>query len=427
MQTFSLVKYLEPQDQFIILSLLQCFGLIFKDTFSYLRCTATQGALVVNVNAALGKLIGPITGVLLKVYGCRRIALVPASLLTLGMVLTSFCRSFAFFVVAYGLISSMGMQMSESTQRLALNFYFKKKRSVAMGFAVTAAGFGPILVPQLIRVLMRVYSTQEVALIYGGICTHVFVAASLLQPVTWHMKEERNNPEEGLLLDEKSQECEKKRETLCGTILTNIAKIFDLDLLKDPVFDNILVGLALATFAEINFTLLMPFILHDFGLKTGEIATFLSILGVSDMLFRFVGPYIGNYFTKPSRLMYVYALAILTVVRFTLLISKNYYVLLVIAFAWGIAKGVRKVYMWLVIPDHVSADKLASAGGIETLANGICILVGGPIMGALRDATGSYVVCIVVMNCVTLVTILMWSAEAVIVKCRGRNKTKVKE
>ena len=94
----------------------------------------------------------------------------------------------------------MGMQMSESTQRLALNFYFKKKRSVAMGFAVTAAGFGPILVPQLIRVLMRVYSTQEVALIYGGICTHVFVAASLLQPVTWHMKEERNNPEEGLLL-----------------------------------------------------------------------------------------------------------------------------------------------------------------------------------------------------------------------------------
>jgi hypothetical protein len=211
------------------------------------------------------------------------------------------------------------MQMTESTQRLALNLYFQKKRSVAMGFAVTAAGFGPIVVPQLIRFLMREYTAQEVSLIYGGICTNVFVAAALLQPVKWHMKVQAKDREEGNeLLSTTNQiaTLNDENESLWRKVVNNFVKIFDLDLLKDPIFVNILVGLALATFSELNFTLLVPFILHDFGLDTGQIANFQSTLGVADMIFRFCGPYIGNYFTKPSRLMYAYALTILIGIRF---------------------------------------------------------------------------------------------------------------
>ncbi|XP_063917078.1 monocarboxylate transporter 12-like [Zophobas morio] len=390
---------------FITLSLIQCFGLILKDTFTELHLSAMEGALIINLNGAFGMLTGPITGVLQKVYGCRITAFGAALLLTTGMVLTSFSRSFLAIVGSYGIVTSLGMQMSESTQRLAINLYFKKKRSLVTGFVMTVAGFGPILIPQLIGILLKVYSTEEVILLYGGMCAHIFVAAALLQPVEWHV-EGKGTREEKIELKELGK---------------TVARIFDLDLLKDPVFDNILAGLALASFAELNFTLLIPFILHDYDLTTDQIATFLSTLGVADMISRFLSPYVGNYFKKPSRLMFAYSLVILMIIKFTIILFDNYYVLLIIGFTLGMAKGIRKVYMWLVIPDYVSLEKLPSAAGMDMLARGCCILIGGPILGVLRDATGSYTICIIVMNCITITTILMWATEAIIKRFKRRN------
>ena len=104
-----------------------------------------------------------------------------------------------------------------------------------------------------------------------------------------------------------------------------------------------------------------------------------------------------------------------------IILFDNYYVLLIIGFTLGMAKGIRKVYMWLVIPDYVSLEKLPSAAGMDMLARGCCILIGGPILGVLRDATGSYTICIIVMNCITITTILMWATEAIIKRFKRRN------
>jgi hypothetical protein len=215
-------------------------------------------------------------------------------------------------------LSALGMGMCESAYTLALNMYFKNKRSVAMGLAVTVTGFGPILIPQLIRLLMQFYTAEGVTLIFGGICAHVFIAATLLQPVKWHMKVDETvpPPEEQVDLLDKPKDEEVEDSTLTR-FYKSVAKTFDLDLLQDPVFVNIMMGMALAIFAELNFTVLTPFILSDFGLDTGQIATFLSTLGVADIIFRFFAPHIGNYFTKPPRLMYAYSLCLLIVTRFS--------------------------------------------------------------------------------------------------------------
>nr|XP_015834493.1 PREDICTED: monocarboxylate transporter 13 isoform X1 [Tribolium castaneum] len=413
---------------FIAVTPIQCFGLIFKDTFSDMALSATEGSLVINVNAAFGKILGPLIGILLKTCGFRKTAILGGVLLTAGMVLTSFSSSFTDLILFYGFVTSLGMQMSESAQRLALNAYFKERRSVAMGFGVTMSGFGPILVPQLIQFLANDYTPQEVTLIYGGICAHVLIGAALLQPVEWHLKTVPREQEQNRLLGTKVID-DRIRDGICHKLFNN----FDLDLLKDPVFVNILIGLSLATFAELNFTLLVPFILQDFGLGTDQIAIFLSTLGIADIIFRFLGPYLGSYFTKPSRVMFSYAVIILIFIRFSeylrfllmsvwvkavlgLLLTRNFSVLLIIALALGLAKGVRKVYIYLVIPDYVPMEKLPSAVGMETLFNGLCMLIGGPILGVLRDVTGSYAVCIVVMNCVTISTIVLWLIEVFIVK-----------
>lgn len=88
------------------------------------------------------------------------------------------------------IISAFGMGMGMSAFSLALNTYFDKRRGLATGFAMTITGLGPVIMPQLVSYLMSVHTTQGTTIIIGGLSLHTIVAALLLQPISWHLKEE---------------------------------------------------------------------------------------------------------------------------------------------------------------------------------------------------------------------------------------------
>lgn len=82
------------------------------------------------------------------------------------------------------------------------------------------------------------------------------------------------------------------------------------------------------------------------------------------------------------RVMYMLALAGLVATRMALLeVHGSYVRLLAVAVAMGAAKGVRTVYMILVIPGHVDIEKLPSAAGLRSVANMCVMLVLGPLVG----------------------------------------------
>lgn len=64
-----------------------------------------------------------------------------------------------------------------------------------------------------------------------------------------------------------------------------------------------------------------------------------------------------------------------------LILFHDYTSALIVAIGLGIAKGFRTVYMTLVIPNHVSLEKLPSASGIQMLVNAIFTLLSIPVMG----------------------------------------------
>lgn len=107
-----------------------------------------------------------------------------------------------------------------------------------------------------------------------------------------------------------------KKKSFCRSFLERLIKFFDLDLLKDPIYVNILIGLSVAIFAEINFSLLTAYILAEFGLTTNQIATFLSLVGITDLIFRFLAPYIGRLMGLPARKMYMFSLVLLMLSRY---------------------------------------------------------------------------------------------------------------
>lgn len=95
-----------------------------------------------------------------------------------------------------------------------------------------------------------------------------------------------------------------------------IVQFFDLGLLRDKIYVNILLGISIAIFAEFNFSILTPFILYEmYDFSTIEVATLMSTVAISDVISRFVSPFIGDYFEQSSRIMYMISLVFLVVIR----------------------------------------------------------------------------------------------------------------
>jgi Major Facilitator Superfamily len=160
-----------------------------------------------------------------------------------------------------------------------------------------------------------------------------------------------------------------------------IVKLFDFGLLRDPIYVNMMLGMAIAIFAEINFSVLTPFILSDMGYATPDIAVFMSAIAITDIVFRFATPFVGELLRQPPRLMYMYSLVILMVSRAALLCTTSLTGIIVVGVFLGMGKGIRTVNLNLVIPNYIPLERLASASGIQMVTNGLLILSLGPCIG----------------------------------------------
>lgn len=91
--------------QIVILPTIGSFGLIFGERYAALGLTATDVALVTNVNAAVGMSMGLVNGGLLRRFGCRPIAVVAGLLMTTGICLTATANSMRAFLLCYGVVT----------------------------------------------------------------------------------------------------------------------------------------------------------------------------------------------------------------------------------------------------------------------------------------------------------------------------------
>lgn len=201
-----------------------------------------------------------------------------------------------------------------------------------------------------------------------------------------------------------------------------IVNIFDLELLRDPIYLNLMLGMSVAIFAEINFSMLTPFILNDMHYTTDQIASVMSALALTDVIFRFLAPYIGEVLKQPPKIMYMISLVLLIITRSFVFFVSTYTGMLIVGILLGSAKGIRTVYMSLVIPEYIPIERLANASGIQMVTNGIILMGAGPLLGWIRDVTGSYLKCIVIINLVTFLALLMWTVEMVYHKYKSGNK-----
>lgn len=76
--------------------------------------------------------------------------------------------------------------------------------------------------------------------------------------------------------------------------LHSVVVFFDLDLLRDLTYVNLMMGVTLGNFAELNFSLLTPFFLAEWGFTKSQVAMAMSLLGGVDLSIRFFIPFIAG-------------------------------------------------------------------------------------------------------------------------------------
>lgn len=197
----------------IVLPLISGFGLIFQQTFDKLGISATNTSVIITVNYAFGMVLALFNGPLLRRFGYRKVSVVGSLLVSVGILLTSIGNSFLHFIVTYSLmtckllnyktkfhnfgvpqltsnmLSAVGVALVMSSFSLAINSYFDKNRGKAMGIGMSITGLGPILMPQLINALMIWFGVQGAVMILSALSMHCIVAALLLRPVKWYLKD----------------------------------------------------------------------------------------------------------------------------------------------------------------------------------------------------------------------------------------------
>lgn len=224
-------------------------------------------------------------------FSARQVAIVGSLLTGLGLVLSSVSTQLWHIIIAYGIFVGLGLGFISPSSFLVVNSYFSTKRGRAVGMALAGTGVGQMIMPYIVRILLDEYGFKGTTLVMGALALNGVVGASLFQPVKWHLKRFNENhfSEKKMLL----QPCRRRNldsnENTVSDLETNdyidddddlrsvnsevyfiktpswrqrVFKAMDLQLLHDPIFISIAIGLALAYTASINFSMLFPYFLQ---------------------------------------------------------------------------------------------------------------------------------------------------------------------
>ncbi|XP_013118780.2 monocarboxylate transporter 1 [Stomoxys calcitrans] len=450
------------------------FGIIFHQHMTELKISNTQLTTIINTQIAVSGLTGIINGPLFRRFSYRQVGLIGSVLSFAGLFACAFADSFLWFIFSFSCCYGFGRSFVISSLTIAINTYFDKQRRAAASYRFGVASLGPIFLPYLATFLMDSYGVKYTMLCFAAFSLNAFVGSLIFQPVKWHVKKEKpemevlekfqvdddkgndlsietrreeelfpkytkketehyqhelhqlngtresaNNhslslttKEKQVVQGEKEDDPKKPRKSCMSSFVT----FFDLDLLRDFSYLNLVIGLTLINFSEMNFVILTPFILKDFGFAMHDIALALSLMGFCDLIIRFLVPVITSKLKLSNKAYFTFGVLAMCVGRFALTFDINFSSMIAIFLWMGFCKSFRTVISSLLIPDHVPLKRLPAAAGIQRVISGAFCMACGPLVGLIRDKT-SYGFTLNCFNLLCVLALLLWFMEYLIHKC----------
>ncbi|XP_060710451.1 monocarboxylate transporter 13 isoform X2 [Hemiscyllium ocellatum] len=296
--------------------------------------------------------------------------------------------------IAIQQFSSFGWALVFTPSVAAVSRYFNKRRTLAMGMAFTGVGIGSFVFSPLFQYLIDEYMWRGALLVIAGMMLNLMVCGALIRPLT--LKEDlvrATAPGEGSLC------CQGARNV--------IFDLLDLSLLRHWPFLTLVLSVTL-----INAGYFVPyvhFVAHaqSIGFDEYQAAFLMSVAGVMDL----IGRLLSGWFSDLRKMRLVHILILWTMLTGLSLLAiplgHTYPVLMLIGMAYGFCAGALTPVVFSLLPEIVGIGRIYGALGLLQMLESVGGLLGAPISGWLRDATGNYTASFVVAGTFLLLSSLV--------------------
>lgn len=350
---------------FTVFGIAYSFGAFFGPMAREFGAGRAEVSLVFAITGFLWFTLGAVSGPLSDRLGPRRVLLAGATAIAGGLVLTSLVHQLWVGYLTYGLGVGIGVACGYVPMVAAVGSWFDRRRSLAMGIAVSGIGAGTLAVPPLAAALIDRYGwrTTYVALGLASVAMLGLAAAAASRPRAAAAGE---------------------TGSLGGAMRSR------------PFWLMYLSAVPLSFALFFFFVHLVPFA-ESRGAAPVVAAGLLSVVGAASIVGRLgmgaVAVRLGSLRTFKAA---VVAMALSTVIW---LLFPGYAGLVVVATIMGAAYG-----GWVALSPSVAAELFGTGGlgvtvGVLYTSAGIGALLGPPLSGLIIDVTGTYTWAIVAALC----------------------------
>ena len=140
---------------FVVFGVAYSFGAFFEPMAREFRTGQGVTSVLFAVTAFCYFSLGAVSGAVADRIGPRRVVLAGALAMAAGLALTALTPAFWIGCVTYGLGVGLGAACGYVPMVAAVGGWFERRRSLAIGIAVSGIGAGTLLVPPLAALLIE--------------------------------------------------------------------------------------------------------------------------------------------------------------------------------------------------------------------------------------------------------------------------------
>ncbi|KAG0716341.1 Monocarboxylate transporter 5 [Chionoecetes opilio] len=184
--------------------------------------------------------------------------------------------------------------------------------------------------------------------------------------------------------------------------------VADLRILRSPRALIIAFGCTFFINGLYSFVMMVPFAMQTAGHSLADAAYCISASAVANLVMRVLGSVLSDYAWFNMRIAYMTGLALTatSIFAFSLLDSVPWMMAAMITLGLGV--GTTMSIYNLVMVRFMGLENLAPTFGASGLVLAIGFLALGPLVGMIRDATGSYSVSMWVLSGYVYISFVLW-------------------
>ena len=412
--------------------LMATFGIIFGPKFKEFDSSTAEQASIFAVYLVSWNVITMFVGPLTQLRSERFVALCSTTLLVGGLVLCAFSTSTYDLMISYGFVVGCGFGLGNANAILILNKYFKKRIGAAFGLMATGLAISSQAMPQVMRWLVEEMPGKKAILAYACLTSAGFIGALLMQdvkPLMRRLEGKELEEHQGMLATSSHQQERPKpveAEGRCAnSILVKVFRMMNWRLLRNPYFLMLAAGNAVVFVSTLTYIPQLRNICSDKGLDLAQTANVMTFLATTEMIGRPVWGFLGDsallrrMTSTPKKFLYTMAGLGCSVGFVALTFTSDFLSVAIVVPCISVCGSCMMVNSALIFAEAFGKD-LPSALGFSNLFRAVIGLLIGPVMGKLREATGSFTIPLFFLAACVATSMLTW----IIIGCLCRRPTR---